>query len=180
MNEKEEAPRKEIWRVQAEVAAFMQAAQKFCSVIENPAADLRIWIKDVLLSTAVLYTVGLALSQIPTPEITDVETERQPIEQWQELYNHLSTLLREKRWYACVSFETHPAHQVQKQLYGDLADDLADIYRDVITGLRRWNTTADEYLGDIVWDWQFHFIHHWGDDHAAAALRYLHYLVFSS
>jgi Domain of unknown function (DUF5063) len=182
MNEKE-VPRKEIWRTQAEVSAFIQTAQKFCSVVENSHEELHIWIKDVLLSTTALYAAGLVLSQIPTPELSDVKDEREQNNlegQWKALYNRLSTLLREKRWYGYIDFETQLAHQAQEQLYGDLADDLADIYRDVKPGLRRWNITADEYLGDIVWDWQFHFTSHWGEDHAVAALGYLHHLVFSS
>ena len=53
---------------------------------------------------------------------------------------------------------------------GSLADDLLDIYRDVVTGL--W-----EYEGgrraNAIWEWGFNFRHHWGD-HATAAIRSLH------
>jgi len=160
----------------------MQAAQNFCSVVGNPSGEPCSWIKDVLLSTLALYAAGLALSQLPMAEVSDREDEsegRMSMEQWKELYNRLSAFLGEKKWYATVDFETQWTHQPQESLYGDLADDLADIYRDVMPGLRRWSSAGDEYLGNIVWDWQFHFAAHWGGDHASVALGYLHYLVFS-
>lgn len=54
---------------------------------------------------------------------------------------------------------------------GSLSDDLLDIRADLLRGLSLWN--RDHHLS-AIWDWRFHFDHHWGD-HAAAALRALHH-----
>jgi hypothetical protein len=61
---------------------------------------------------------------------------------------------------------------------GDLADDLADIYRDIKPGLRAWDTEEEGYLDEVVFDWKLpHFGSHWGI-HAVGAMRALHPLVF--
>lgn len=52
-----------------------------------------------------------------------------------------------------------------------LDDDLADIYRDVVSGLRAYE------LGNragAAWEWSFHLHAHWGA-HATSAIRALHW-----
>lgn len=54
---------------------------------------------------------------------------------------------------------------------GSISDDLADIYRDVVTGLRAYRR------GDpaaSVWEWSFGLHSHWGA-HATGAIRALHW-----
>jgi hypothetical protein len=54
---------------------------------------------------------------------------------------------------------------------GSLADDLADIYRDIASGLRAYE------LGNragAVWEWSFGLHSHWGA-HATFAIRALHW-----
>jgi hypothetical protein len=53
---------------------------------------------------------------------------------------------------------------------GSLADDIADIYRDVVTGLRAFEAGR---MASAVWEWGFGFQHHWGR-HASEAIRALH------
>jgi hypothetical protein len=53
---------------------------------------------------------------------------------------------------------------------GDLADDLADIHRDLSAGLDLYDR------GDIagaVWEWRYGMQNHWGE-HATGAIRVLH------
>jgi hypothetical protein len=52
-----------------------------------------------------------------------------------------------------------------------LADDLADIHRDLTHGLRALADGAAHE--DVVWEWRFGFYSHWGR-HATEALRVLH------
>ncbi len=54
---------------------------------------------------------------------------------------------------------------------GSVSDDLADIYRNVLTGLRAYKH------GDraaAVWEWSFSLHSHWGA-HATGAMRALHW-----
>ena len=54
---------------------------------------------------------------------------------------------------------------------GSLVDDFGDIFKDVVKGLRvyqsGWPATA-------LWEWRFSFWSHWGD-HATSAIRALHF-----
>lgn len=49
---------------------------------------------------------------------------------------------------------------------GDVADDIADIYRDVVSGLRAFDAGATD---EAVWHWRFTFWSHWGR-HATGAM----------
>jgi hypothetical protein len=53
---------------------------------------------------------------------------------------------------------------------GDVADDLADVYRDLIQGVR---LEAAGRPRDALWQWLMNFHIHWGR-HAVSALRALH------
>jgi len=53
---------------------------------------------------------------------------------------------------------------------GDLADDIADIYRDVANGLALYDAGC---VDDAIWQWGFSFQSHWGE-HASSAIRALH------
>ena len=59
---------------------------------------------------------------------------------------------------------------VEAPVVSSLADDLADIYRDVVRGLRAYEVKDVEAA---IWEWRFHLAHHWGA-HATAAIRVLH------
>ena len=58
----------------------------------------------------------------------------------------------------------------EEPVVGSLADDLCDIYRDVVTGLRAYEAGLRAHA---VWEWGFGFRHHWGE-HATGAIRALH------
>jgi hypothetical protein len=53
---------------------------------------------------------------------------------------------------------------------GRLSDDIADIYRDVVSGLRDYEAGRHS---EAVGAWAFGFRHHWGA-HATGAIRALH------
>ena len=58
----------------------------------------------------------------------------------------------------------------EEPVVGDIADDIAEIYRDVASGLRLYEA------GNAVearWEWSFNFQFHWGG-HASSAIRALH------
>jgi hypothetical protein len=58
----------------------------------------------------------------------------------------------------------------QEPVVGSLADDIGDIYRDVVTGLRHYRAGRTD---EAVWQWTFLFQVHWGE-HATGAIRALH------
>ena len=58
----------------------------------------------------------------------------------------------------------------EEPVVGSLTDDITDIYRDVITGLREYESGR---RAQAVWEWGFGLRHHWGE-HATGAIRALH------
>lgn len=58
----------------------------------------------------------------------------------------------------------------EEPVTGNLADDLADTYRDIKKGL---NLYERGYAADAVWQWNQSFETHWGR-HATSAMHALH------
>jgi hypothetical protein len=61
----------------------------------------------------------------------------------------------------------------EEPIVGDLADDIADIYKDIRRGL---DLLDAGYMEHAVWEWIFHLQHHWGE-HATSAIRALHWFL---
>ena len=53
---------------------------------------------------------------------------------------------------------------------GSIAYDITDVYRYVVTGLRAYQTGN---RAGAIWEWGFHFHHHWGK-HATGAIKAIH------
>src|ERR1035437_2563042 len=90
-----------------------------------------------------------------------------------ELYQRLGKKLSEVNEY---SFMFDPYDFDSRPVTGSLADDAADIYRDIRRGLAVIG--AGDSLEIAVWEWQTSFDHHWGR-HAAHAIHALHSLTHS-
>ena len=118
--------------------------------------------------TRVLRLYGAAL-ELPPPwsegPNTD-EPERVDHSEWQAVAAAVSRL--PLNYYGELS-DPLPVPPGQPGI-GSLVDDLADIYRDVVTGLRLYDAGRN---GEAVWQWAFNFRVHWGD-HATGAIRALH------
>lgn len=71
--------------------------------------------------------------------------------------------------YYGVVFDPHIVPP-EEPVVGSLIDDLCDIYRDVVTGLREYEAGR---RAQAVWEWSFLLQNHWGD-HATSAIRALH------
>lgn len=58
--------------------------------------------------------------------------------------------------------------------FGSLADDIADIYGDLMVGIQALD--AGIGMNNVVWAWRFSFDSHWGS-HLLDASRALHHLL---
>jgi hypothetical protein len=95
-------------------------------------------------------------SDLSPHEVSDTEwkrvveaASRLPFQHYSEIYNPL------------------PVPADGEPVVGNLADDLADVYRDVVTGLRLHEAGREN---DALWHWTFNLRHHWGE-HAISAIR---------
>lgn len=90
---------------------------------------------------------------------------------WQDPYE----LLKEKLGDSDLYWEVFDPVAESEAIQGSLADDIADVYRDLKNGL-----TAKRQVGailtELVWEWRLLFYSHWGD-HAINALRTIHRLL---
>jgi hypothetical protein len=62
-----------------------------------------------------------------------------------------------------------------------LFDDLADMYRDLLNGLKLWDLGGPEARKAAQWEWRWGYQYHWGE-HATRAMRTIHdlrYLVIA-
>jgi hypothetical protein len=167
-------------RQRHEVVQFKEAAESYCTLFESKPDSVEVWVEQMTSAVAHLYAFGHDLPDVDLPDdapdvpdsldVNDDERKR--------IYRFVGDLLGSQRGYWSYFDPTEPLDSSQDISFGDLADDLADIYRDIKPGLRAWASANDAYLPSIVFDWKFPlFSSHWGV-HAVSALRALHPLAF--
>ena len=161
------------------VQAFVSAAESFQCALESRPNDRQEWVAALTQSLARLYAAGTALPDVDIETAQDVPDGFDVDDaEWLRLYTHVSDGLGNRCGYwAC--FDPTELLEPQEPVFGHLGDDLGDIYRDVIPGLRAWQDGEDSYVAAIVFGWKHPlFGCHWGV-HAVSALRVLHELAYN-
>jgi hypothetical protein len=116
-----------------------------------------------------LYQRALDLPQEWSPELetSSDDLDRVHHSQWQRAV-HASRRLPFDSYREVFN----PAGDVAEDaVTRSLADDFADVYRDVASGLRMYQ---DGKVAAAVWEWSFAMRVHWGA-HATSAIRALHW-----
>lgn len=170
-------------RIDTNVIEFKKAADSFCPLLEEEPAESDQWLMDVLAATAGVYASGHALPDLGLPgdaleDALDVPDQLDVThEEWKRVYNLVHNVLGDQTGYWAYFDPSEPPNSHEEAVFGNLADDLADIYRDIKPGLRAWETGVDAYLASIVFDWKLGFGSHWGL-HAVGAMRALHRIAY--
>jgi hypothetical protein len=150
-------------------AEFRRIAEEYCALVEvAPRADredLHAALLDVLPR---IYAGALALPYAK-PEIDDLLPDRPTDDERTATYAGLKDVLGWLDYYRSV--EPYPVESNEAPDVGSLADDLADIWRDVKQGLLALDAGTVE--ADVIWQWRHDFTSHWGR-HAVDALAALH------
>lgn len=125
-------------------------------------------VRSALLHVSRLYSAALLLPQ-PWNDLLagQLDAVRVDHEEWFGIYTALVRRLPPHIY--CTAFAPLVIPP-EEAVVGCLADDLADIYRDVVSGLRAYRTGR---RASAVWEWGYNFRIHWGD-HATNAMRALH------
>jgi hypothetical protein len=167
-------------REHPEVRAFKDAAERYCTLLKSAPPNPVKWVAEVLAALSALYAAGNALPEFElsdsAPDIPD--SLDVTVEEWRLVFGRVQKALGKQDAYWTCFDPSEPLDSDPKPMINSLADDLADIYRDVMPGLKAWATMDDRYLETIVFDWKCpNFGSHWGV-HAVSAMRALHPVVY--
>lgn len=169
---------------------FAALAARFCGHVEAYRDQAPVaFLGTAHRLVAEAYVAALRLPVLPSEEAADeieddswapdlpgadyqsADPDRMSHEAWWELFRGLTEYLGERKWYREI-FDPYEAPS-EPEVRGDLADDLADMYRDLEDGLRKWDRGERD---QAHWAWRVGFENHWGE-HATGALRALHCLA---
>jgi hypothetical protein len=155
-------------------AEFKSVAARYCSVVDSSAsldrATLLVQIYGILPQ---LIHEAIALPDVAPSDQGDERVVELRITQkeWQRLYDSLKEKLGDWNLYCSIFDPTKDSEAVR----GSLADDIADIYRDIKEGLA-CDSPGLSLQNDIIWEWRLGYYSHWGQ-HAMEALRTIHSLL---
>jgi len=161
---------------------FGLIAQQYCFFLDSRSAlDKSEFVLGLYRMLPELIAEG---SRLPLVSFRDDESEEQEAtirrilaetemrqQEWEQLYDSLKEKLGDWDLYWMV-FDPRTDNEA---IRGSLADDIADIYRDLKDGIglqERDKVPACE----IIFEWRFGFTSHWGQ-HAVNALRTIHFLL---
>jgi hypothetical protein len=161
--------RKPVSRPAVAAEKFHRLAVRYCRLVDShrtrPIRSLLLALQRLIPD---LYACGLRLPMSTAGQ--EPEPRRMTHEEWWRLFRSLGSRLGHRDHYREV-FDAYDRKD-REVLTGSLADDLADIHRDLTNGLRSWRS------GDrrrAVWEWRFGVDYHWGE-HATSAMRALYWL----
>ena len=161
---------------------FGSVAQRFCSVVDS-APNLN---RTELLVQVYRILPQLINEAVDLPNVEFSDDEGQEEEQrksqarvqarlsqaqWAKLY----AFLREKLGDWDLYWQVFDPIKDNEAIRGSLADDIADIYRDLKAGLVL-SAVQQTLPEDNIWEWRLLFYSHWGK-HAIDALRTIHFLL---
>lgn len=161
-----------------QVLAFAEAARSYCALIEAEPVDPVRWLRDVYTALAKVYAEAQPLSEFPYME-SEMEIPKSmhlSTEEWGALFQRLQDFFGDQGIYCAYFDPTESVETREPPNMFTVGADLAEIYQDLVPGLRAWDTGDDQYLKAIFWDWTWGMENHWGR-HATDAMRALWVLV---
>jgi hypothetical protein len=151
--------------VSPQLDAFASEARRFVAWARGEDADA-MTAAAALRRVVALYGEALRLpNTVEVPPSLD-EVAQVSEDEWRLVFDHAQTLPLRHYGEVFDPLELPPEDPV----VGDVADDIADIYRDIASGLRLFDSGRSS---DALWEWGYNFRVHWGK-HAGGAIRALH------
>jgi hypothetical protein len=113
-----------------------------------------------------LADLHAGMLKVPYLGFGEVDAPSIPQEDWQRVYDHVLALPVNSYWdvFDPVDVQNHEV------VWSSLADDLADIWRDLREGL---SLLEQGHVAEAVWEWRNGFDTHWGH-HLLSAQRAIH------
>lgn len=140
--------------------AFAELARSYCAWAEStPGEDQS---GEVIAALDFLLRLSLEALHLSGGEGSEGEIESSSPEEWKRIYDRFASLPIDY-YFKVFDPLVEPTGELAA---GSLADDLADVHRDLQRGLVLYDR------GDVTgaaWEWAFHFRAHWGK-HATGAI----------
>lgn len=151
------------------IRQFAAKTLAFCDLIENakalPKRKFRMRLLELL---AELYALAWQLpEEHDFAETTEVSHASQ--DEWQAIHQATGLSYYREVW------DTSDL-QCKDIIIRDLAEDIADIYRELRYGLDYYQRETENDVRHAVWCWRFDLAH-WGY-HAVSALKELHWTLY--
>lgn len=150
---------------------FAAIAEQYCKLIESRVRTSQdAFLRKLLRLLPTLIAAGASLPDV-RPETEHPLDRVVAQEQWSALYESLGKKFGKHNLY----WQVYDPTKEEKPTPSSLADDLADIYCDLKSGLVALEKKISKR--EVVWQWRFGFSYHWGA-HATDALRAIYRLRF--
>jgi len=157
---------------------FNSAASEFCGAVDSASALDRVELLSRLyeiLPRLIHQGIGLpSLSWSDGYTREETKQTRMKEAEWWQLYE----LLKEKLGDWDLYWQVFDPTKDSEAIRGSLADDIADIYRDVKEGLDLHDPDL-ALQQDAICGWRVLYYSHWGQ-HAINALYTIHFLLEST
>jgi len=153
------------------IKSFEEVARRYCQLLESqPPIEALVFAHECLILLLHLYESAMRLPDTDAPE---EEVRGISHESWRAMFESIAARLpgRDFYWIVFEPLKLEPPNPV----VGSLADDVADIWRDLKPGLLLIDTGEPNCRNTAVWEWRFAFKNHWGR-HAVDAITVLHAL----
>jgi hypothetical protein len=144
---------------------LVEAVRAYCSWVDSRSGvDGDEEAKEALKVLAHLYSSALQVKRGECGK--DVEEPGMTHEEWKKKFDRFGSL-QVGHYHEFFS----PAKMEEEEpVVGNVADDLADIYRDLSDGLSMYDRG---HTVEAMWEWKESFRTHWGR-HAVSAMKALH------
>lgn len=144
------------------VERFAEVARRYCEWAEGEFGQGQHEMQRARLLLAELHLAALRLPYLESAD--DAEAVHLPHEEWSHFFGKFGDLPLNGYWDVFNPLEE------AGPIFNSLADDLADIYRDVKAGLALFD---EGHFSGANWEWRFNFQIHWGQ-HLVGAQRAVH------
>jgi hypothetical protein len=161
---------------------FGLVARQYCSLVESTVTlDKTEFLLQLYRTIPDLIAEAIRLPEVDFDEDEGIEKEarirqiraktQMKEEEWGRLYNSLKERLGEQDLY----WQVFDPRTDNEAIRGSLADDIADVYRDLKNGIA-FKDTNNAPPSEVIFDWRLLFQSHWGK-HAIDAFRTVHFLL---
>jgi hypothetical protein len=164
--------------IYAAFSDFSLVAAQFCRVVDSASSlDKLQLLSQIYEILPRLIHQGLMLPALSWSD-ADIQKEIRRTRMKEAEWGRLYQLLKEKLGEWNLYWQVFDPTQDSEAIRGSLADDIADIYRDIQEGLNLHNPEL-ALQQDAICGWRLLYYSHWGQ-HAINALYTIHFLLESA